>query len=248
MQKLIQSTHRDVIQRVGSGIVAAVLIGAAVLTPVSAAPAPAATPTKTPGYELDLTASKTTIDAGEDVTLHVRYSNVRSVTLDGKPIKDDRYSEQVKPCATTTYTLAAVLQSGGNVTRQVTIDVKGGKAGACLPDLAMGKIAFQFYPDPADASLKYVGVTFQYSNEGKAPAGPVSFRYIYSSPNMLMLLIPYYGNTEALAPGQRAQAALAPIQLQSGQTYSLTVTLDPKNTLTETTKTDNTGSAGFTVP
>lgn len=106
-------------------------------TSTTVPPTPTFTPTFTPTATalaqpfLDFTADSTSLNAGQCTTLHWNSGNITSIYLDNQGVTgtEDR---QACPSATTTYTLVANY-TGGQLTRQITINVTGQAAPAPAP-------------------------------------------------------------------------------------------------------------------
>ena len=125
------------------------LVAADAQAPRSPQGFPGAAPPGAPALIRRLEAEPAAIDPGQPVTLHWEVLNAYAVSIAPDPGKVAlRGTQRVAPASTTTYTLTAT-GSGGEVTRAVTVTVRGTSASPApvaaknepspVPKLANGK-------------------------------------------------------------------------------------------------------------
>src|SRR5262249_6448528 len=131
---------------------------------------------------ISFTVQPTSIKAGDSVTIVWQTENPNGVTIDPEPGRvTPRGSRQLKPSATTTYTLTARGPNNQVLTKTVTVTVAGTSAAAPRTDAA--KKAVPRFPDgKPDLSGVYAAgggargaapAGGRGAAPGAAPAGPV---------------------------------------------------------------------------
>jgi len=149
-----------------SSIALALAMGAAIASGAAGQQAPAQQPPSRDGFPagphariLSFTASQTSIQPGQSVTLQWAVINSDRITLDqGIGIVATRDSRTVTPSATTTYTLTALGYAGtGSDARSVTVTVVGTTA-APAESAAAGSAAAKPVPRMPDGKPDLNGV------------------------------------------------------------------------------------------
>jgi WD40 repeat protein len=95
--------------------------------------------TPTPVFSLNITASATDINAGDNVTVRASVQSVAAAWVDGQPVTNNYLEETVRLCDDRTFTLDAQLTNGQHQTQSVTVHVNG----SCVrkPDLVMRSLS-----------------------------------------------------------------------------------------------------------
>ena len=86
---------------------------------------PTLTPTSIPAPVVQTWADRTTINAGESVTIHARVQHVQAAWLDDQPIVNNYAEKTVQLCEAQTFTTNALAPSGERISRSVTVSVVG---------------------------------------------------------------------------------------------------------------------------
>ena len=197
--------------------------------PVAVAPPPLA----------EITASATSINAGDSVTIHAQVENVQAAWLDGDPVVNNSHDKTVQLCNDATFTLVAALRTGEQIERSVTVSVNG----SC----ATSKADVTIRALRADKTNPRIGQTVHFTarirNQGDADANNFDFVWQPSGSSRFIQI----AAALSLAAGEETNVAWD-FTFNAPGTFSTKAIVDSNNAVDENDEGNNSRVLTIFVP
>ena len=179
---------------------------------------------------VEITASATSVNAGDSVTIRARVDNVQAAWLDGDPVVNNYREKTVQLCNDATFTLVAALRTGEQIERSVTVAVNGSCA-TPKADLTIREMR-------ADRTNPRTGQTVRFTarirNQGDADANNFDFVWQPSGSSRFIQI----AAALSLAAGEETNVAWD-FTFNAPGTFSTRAVVDSNNAVDESDKDNN---------